>query len=242
MISTHVRVDDVEDESELRRGIPVANKIYGTAQTINCGNYVYFLALEKLLCLQREHPNVVTIFTEELLNLHRGQGMDIYWRDTCQCPTLDEYFDMIKNKTGGLLRLAIKLMQECATEKFDFVPVVDDIGTLYQIRDDYMNLVSEEYTKNKSFCEDLSEGKFSFPIIQCHIAGSDADFQQLLNILRQRTHDVEMKKYALKIMRQCGVFEHCKKRIDGLFEKISGDIRNVGGNPKLELILSSLNV
>lgn len=36
-------VDDVEDSSDLRRGTPVAHKIFGVAQTINGANYVYFL-------------------------------------------------------------------------------------------------------------------------------------------------------------------------------------------------------
>ena len=36
-------VDDIEDNSKVRRGNPVAHSIYGIAQTINCANYVYFL-------------------------------------------------------------------------------------------------------------------------------------------------------------------------------------------------------
>lgn len=41
-------MDDVEDSSELRRGIPVAHKVYGVPQTINSANYVYFLAMQQL--------------------------------------------------------------------------------------------------------------------------------------------------------------------------------------------------
>lgn len=59
--------------------------------------------------------------------------MEIHWRDTGTCPTEEEYLEMVKNsassefhslgstrqvltsrlllETGGLLRLAIKLMQ-----------------------------------------------------------------------------------------------------------------------------------
>jgi len=156
-------VDDVEDGSHLRRGNPVAHKIYGVAQTINCANYVYFLALQELQHIPR--PDLVQIFTDELINLHRGQGMDIYWRDAGLCPSEQEYLEMIGHKTGGLLRLAVKLMQACSQNPVDYVPLVNIIGTLYQIRDDYVNLRSTDYMKNKSFCEDLTEGKFSFPII-----------------------------------------------------------------------------
>ena len=36
------------------------------------------------------------LFVEELLELHRGQGMDIYWRDSFTCPTEEEYKEMVR--------------------------------------------------------------------------------------------------------------------------------------------------
>ncbi len=35
-------LDDIEDGSILRRGIPVAHKVFGIPSTINCANYVMF--------------------------------------------------------------------------------------------------------------------------------------------------------------------------------------------------------
>ena len=102
-------VDDVEDFSQLRRGVPVAHNIFGTAQTINSANYVYFAALQELLKLGND--KVIRIYTDELCNLHRGQGMDLFWRDTLTCPTEQDYLEMVGNKTGGLFRLAVQLMQ-----------------------------------------------------------------------------------------------------------------------------------
>jgi hypothetical protein len=114
-------VDDVEDSSILRRGIPVAHSIFGTPQTINSANYVYFKALQDLLVMN--NPKLIEIFTEELLNLHRGQGMDLYWRDSLTCPSEADYLEMVGNKTGGLFRLAIKLMQaESATPVYVPLP------------------------------------------------------------------------------------------------------------------------
>ena len=110
-------IDDVEDSSVLRRGIPVAHNIFGTAQTINSANYVYFKALEELVKLK--NAKLAQIYMEELINLHRGQGMDLFWRDTLTCPNEDEYLEMVGNKTGGLFRLAVKLMQaESNSDKY----------------------------------------------------------------------------------------------------------------------------
>lgn len=47
----------------------------------------------------------------------------------------------------------------------DYVPLVNLISIFFQIRDDYMNLQSAEYEDNKGFAEDLTEGKFSFPVV-----------------------------------------------------------------------------
>ncbi|KAH9831298.1 Geranylgeranyl pyrophosphate synthase, partial [Teratosphaeria destructans] len=239
-------VDDVEDNSALRRGVPVAHHIFGAAQTINSANYVYFCALQELLKLN--NPEVIQIYTEELLNLHRGQGMDLFWRDTLTCPSEDDYLEMVGNKTGGLFRLAIKLL--CAespshnfspnlrgssglngptsasssssaashhSAKVDYVPLVNTIGLLFQILDDYRNLSDTTYTANKGLCEDLTEGKFSFPVI--HSIRSDPTNLVLINILKQKTENEEVKRYAMQYMEKTGSFAYTRRVLRGLTKK-----------------------
>jgi geranylgeranyl diphosphate synthase type 3 len=98
-------IDDIEDGSKLRRGIPVTHSIFGVATTINSANYAYFLALEKCHALQNQQA--MDVFVGEMLNLHRGQGHDILWREDGRCPTEDQYINMVRDKTGGLFRLAV---------------------------------------------------------------------------------------------------------------------------------------
>jgi len=213
--SASLLVDDVEDSSLLRRGFPVAHAIFGIPQTINSSNYIYFCALQELQKLK--NPKVITIFAEELLNLHRGQGMDLFWRDTLTCPTEDDYLEMVGNKTGGLFRLGIKLMQAESRSLIDCVPLVNIIGLIFQILDDYQNLWSQQYTANKGMCEDLTEGKFSFPVI--HSIRSNPVNLQLLNILKQKTNDEEVKRYAVAYMESTGSFEYTRKVLAVLIER-----------------------
>ncbi|KAF2825885.1 geranylgeranyl pyrophosphate synthetase [Ophiobolus disseminans] len=219
-------VDDVEDSSILRRGIPVAHSIFGTPQTINSANYIYFKALQDLLLMQ--NPKLVEIFTEELLNLHRGQGMDLYWRDSLTCPSEADYLEMVGNKTGGLFRLAIKLMQAESAVEIDCAPLVSTIGLLFQILDDHLNLSpTSGYTSLKGLCEDLTEGKFSFPVI--HAIRADPSNQILINILKQKTTDEEVKRYALRYMESKGSFEYSARVVEELRGKTEGLVRGIEG-------------
>ncbi|KAJ3215035.1 Geranylgeranyl pyrophosphate synthase [Dinochytrium kinnereticum] len=230
-------IDDVQDDSALRRGIPVAHKIYGVASVINSANYVYFVALQRAMALNDTH--IVEIFTEELLQLHRGQGMELYWRDFGVCPTEDEYIEMVRNKTGGLLRLAVRLMQLCSNSTTNYIQLVDLIGIHYQIRDDYLNLVADQYAQNKGFAEDLTEGKFSYLIMHC-IKASVND-NQLASILRQRTTDLDVKKYAIRLMEKTKTFEATISKLKEIEETARAEIARLGGNPLLERVVDYLS-
>ncbi|KAK2593097.1 geranylgeranyl pyrophosphate synthetase [Conoideocrella luteorostrata] len=221
-------VDDVQDSSELRRGFPVAHNIFGVPQTINSANYIYFVALQELQKLN--NPGIISIFADELVNLHRGQGMDLFWRDTLTCPTEDDYLEMVGNKTGGLFRLGIKLMQAESAATVDCVPLVNLIGLIFQIRDDYLNLSSQQYSENKGLCEDLTEGKFSFPVI--HSIRANPGNMQLINILKQKTTDVQVKRYAVAHMESTGSFEYTRSVMAILItraSKMAQDMDRAGG-------------
>ncbi|XP_056464720.1 geranylgeranyl pyrophosphate synthase isoform X1 [Gadus chalcogrammus] len=229
-------IDDIEDSSTLRRGFPVAHSIYGVPSVINSANYVYFLGLEKVLTL--EHPEAVRVFTRQLLELHRGQGLDIHWRDTYTCPSEQEYRAMVLQKTGGLFGLAVGLMQLFSSWGRDLKPLLDTLGLFFQIRDDYANLRSREYSDNKSFCEDLTEGKFSFPTI--HAIWSCPESTQVQNILRQRTDNADIKRYCVDYLEKVGSFAYTRQTLRTLEEDTYRLIRELGGNPELESLVKHL--
>ncbi|CAH0605594.1 unnamed protein product [Chrysodeixis includens] len=229
-------IDDIQDNSILRRGIPVAHSIYGVASTINAANYAMIVALEKTQELG--HPMATKVYTEQLLELHRGQGIEIYWRDNFQCPSEEEYKEMTIKKTGGLFMLAIRLMQLFSDYKSDFSKLSAILGLYFQIRDDYCNLRVQEYTENKSYCEDLTEGKFSFPII--HAIKNPENDNQVLHILRQRTRDIEVKKYCITILERLGSFAYTRDTLHRLDEEARKEVARLGGNPHLEALLDDL--
>lgn len=65
-------------------------------------------------------------------------------------------------ETGGLLRLAVGLMQPFSEDRRNYTPLLNQLALYFQIRDDLINLASAEYMKAKSFCEDLTVRVFKF--------------------------------------------------------------------------------
>jgi len=231
-------LDDIEDNSILRRGIPVAHKIYGVPSTINSANYVMFICLERVLDLG--HPDAVKVFCEQMLELHRGQGMELYWRDNYQCPSEDDYRKMTIRKTGGLFNLAVRLMQLFSSDdNTNYVELTSLLGLYFQVRDDYANLCMEDYATNKSFAEDLTEGKFSFPIV--HAIKNNPEDRQIMNILRQRTTDNEVKKYCVSLLEKTGSFKYTLDVLEELDSKVRSEIEKLGGNVHLIALMDELN-
>ncbi|CAH2241849.1 jg16238 [Pararge aegeria aegeria] len=115
-------VDDIEDNSILRRGIPVAHSIYGIASTINAANFVVIIALDRTL--QLGHPMVTSSF--------------------------------------------------------------------------------------------------------------------VAHILRQRTRDVEVKRYCISLLEKFGSFQYTRERLQQLDDEARAEVKRLGGNPHLEELLDEL--
>ncbi|KAJ7621511.1 terpenoid synthase [Mycena polygramma] len=243
-------IDDIEDDSQLRRGNPVAHKIYGIPQTINAANYMYFLAFQELSRLPSPTNNLTAddlqplydILTSELILLHRGQGIELLWRDSNRCPTEEQYIEMVNNKTGGLLRIGVKLMMAFATQNktVDYVPLTNMIGVTFQIRDDLLNLQSSVYKVDKGFAEDLTEGKFSFPII--HGIREDQGNRQILNVLQKRPTSPTLKTHAIAYLKsETKSFEYTLSVLNQFHKEILAELERLGGSDKLKVLMEEFH-
>ena len=92
---------------------------------------------------------------------------------------------------------------------------------------------------SKSYCEDLTEGKFSFPII--HAVHQRPDDTRLLNILRQKSDEVSIKQHAVQWMKQCGSFEYTRQVLRDLKVRVLEEIEKLGGHEKLKALVEHLD-
>lgn len=61
-----------------------------------------------------------------------------------------------------------------------------------------------------------------------------------LDILRQRTRNVDVKKYCVKLLDSFGSFEHTRKVLTQLDTDARTEVENLGGNPLMIKILDGL--
>jgi len=50
----------------------------------------------------------ISFCVEQMLELHQGQGMDIYWRDAHICPSEEDYKEMVLRSKS-----CVMYMQQC---------------------------------------------------------------------------------------------------------------------------------
>lgn len=252
-------IDDIEDSLELRRGSTTAHVKYGVPLTINCANSMYFSAMNTALSVlplafALTHPTTsigdftaatLRILILEMLNLHRGQGTDIYWRDFSsaeQLPLIDDYINMVKHKTGGLFRLSSRLLAQCSdrAQSSMVIPVTNLLGIMYQIRDDYLNITDKSYAHLKGVAgEDLVEGKLSLPILHClhqkregplHHYIFDLSHHERVDLVDKRQeciqymHDAGLLQYTLDMLHECRKELHKMINDDALVDRDSASV------------------
>jgi octaprenyl-diphosphate synthase len=161
--------DDIEDESDERRGKPAIHKIYGVDTAINSGSFFYFLSSCCIeTCGLKNKERIYKFWTDCMRTLHLGQAMDISWhRNISFIPEINDYFLMCGMKTGGLSRLAAELgafaanAPEAALRQLG--EAAEKLGIGFQILDDVKNLTTGIPGKKRG--DDMVEGKKSLPIL-----------------------------------------------------------------------------
>lgn len=232
-----IMVDDIEDDSDLRRGKPATHKIFGVDIAINAGNFMYFAGFAPLIeNSERFPPEIMTraynAVIKEMITIHLGQATDIAWHNNLADAdniTEDEYLQMCANKTGVLLRVSARLAailtgQDEETEEA-LAEFAESIGIAFQIQDDIMNLEPTEKW-GKEVGDDINEGKRTIIVIHALKHASESERKRLLEILKMHTKDPEIINEAITIVKKCGSIDYArsfaKKLVKDAWEKAEG--------------------
>ena len=219
-----IMIDDIEDNSELRRGKPCTHRLFGLDVAINAGNAMYYLPLLTLLKNQDKLSadklsRIYQTYTSEMINLSLGQAMDIAWhRGLADADSLNEaqYLQMCAFKTGTLARMAAEIAAILCEASEDTVQrlgrFAEALGVAFQIQDDLLDLTSKEFASKKGGKgQDITEGKRSLVVIHTLEKAKPADKKRLISILRMHTSDQKLRDEAIQIMARYGSIEYAEQ-------------------------------
>jgi octaprenyl-diphosphate synthase len=246
--------DDIEDNSDQRRGKPAVHLVYGADTAINSGSFLYF---HGLCCLSRwdaragDKLAVFELWGSYMRRLHLGQAMDIAWhRDFQSLPGLEEYETMCRLKTGVLARMAAVLGVHAAaavsaresgqghaernlrdvealTETLG--RAAENLGLGFQILDDVKNLTTGNPGKKRG--DDIVEGKKSLPVLlYLHKNSAQRDFAgRCFSAAREKGTGAAEVEAFIAALEEAGVIEEARVRGLALIAEAEEALKNGAG-------------
>lgn len=162
--------DDIEDDSEFRRGKPTLHREYGIPLALNAGDAMNAISArllkQNLRLLGAElSARIFDEFDHMSMETIEGQAMELGWIRDNDCSTSEEdYLLMVLKKTGWYsfihpIRLGALIADPARSDLDGFNRFGYFLGTAFQIQDDVLNLAGSRKKYGKEIGGDLLEGK-----------------------------------------------------------------------------------
>jgi geranylgeranyl pyrophosphate synthase/predicted secreted hydrolase len=226
-------IDDVEDQSRIRRGGPCCHVIHGEPIAINAGSACYFLG-QKLLASDslsdRDKLRIYDLYFAALRAGHSGQALDLYGVDDVMNAAVESGESVeLEARIRAIHRLktaapAASLARMGAVagggtdEQIEVLGCFfESVGLAFQIMDDVLNLRGFKGDL-KSRGEDISRGVVTYPIAK---AVSRLDLENRRNLwkkLKSKPDERRVIDGVIADLEVCGAIEDCVQEAHQMVE------------------------
>jgi len=164
--------DDVIDSADTRHGVASVNAKWNQTAAILGGDFLLARASEIAAPLGSE---AVGLIANTYAKLCEGQVLELQLEDDLEHGP-DDYYEVIGGKTASLIRTSARLGALVAGADRDAVEAAStwawEMGLVFQVTDDVLDLVAEEAWLGKPAGSDIGEGVFTLPVLYA-LAGPD---------------------------------------------------------------------
>ena len=226
-------VDDVQDQSDIRRGGPTCHLIYGEPLAINAGTACYFVG-QKLLfsssMSDQDRLRIYDLYFEALRAGHAGQAFDIRGVDhqmesvvmSGQTEELERsVLATHRLKTaapaGALARMGAVVGGGSDEQIEALGSYFESVGLAFQIVDDVLNL--RGFKGNlKDRGEDIRHGKVTMPVVRAMGVMQLEQRRALWDTIKSKPTDSETVVQCIDSMERCGAVADCVALANELVE------------------------
>ena len=260
-------VDDIEDRSELRRGVPCAHMKYGEPLAINAGTAAYFQGQQLLLVpgLSADKLNKVYDYYFSALRAgHAGQALDISGLDYLMLDTINAgtpaAFDLAESRIIAVHRLktavpAASLARMGALvgggteEQIEAVGLYyESVGIAFQIMDDVLNLrglysgkadVASQAKTLKTLGEDIMAGKVTIPVVKAMRRIPKERMLALWEVIKSKPQARAVVDDVIAQLEACGAVDECVAQSEAMVDDAFAKLDKVIPDSFSKLMLRS---
>jgi len=219
-------VDDVEDDSEIRRGGASCHRLHGANRALNAGTAAYFLAEPPIH--QDDLPaevklRVYRLYFDALRAGHAGQALDLEGFDDEAARAVESgdttllerrVLAMHRLKTaapaGMMARVGAILGGGSATQVEALGRFFEAVGLAFQIMDDVLNLRGFERDL-KQRGEDVRQGKLTLPIARALAGLPEAERRWLWLSVKAKPQAPREVDQIIGVVEGCGALDDCAR-------------------------------
>ena len=240
--------DDLMDRSPLRRGQPTVYTRWGDNTAILSGDTMYALAWRYFLRqpTPRLHE-ILQCFNETAIEVCEGQQKDMNFENISLSEvTIDDYMDMIRQKTAVLLAGALKIgalyagAPDDETEKLYRFGI--HLGLAFQLQDDLLDGYGDTAVFGKKTGQDIRDNKKSYlPLKALQLCNTEqrTEIEELFAAKDNMDEDQKVAK-VMAIYNAVGLKTEIEKAIEAEFSVAQKALDDIGADEELKRPLREL--
>ena len=184
--------DDVVDFSELRRGRPSANALWGNRRSVLAGDFLY--ARASTIITEDGNTDILWEFVNAIRSMSEGELLQLQRSFDAEI-TEAHYFSVIESKSAVLLSASCAcgsiLGGVTKAEQRKLTEFGRELGIAFQLRDDALDYESGEEVLGKRQYADLLEGKVTLPLLLTLKRCAPAEHEAISAVLKAAAHFAE---------------------------------------------------
>jgi geranylgeranyl diphosphate synthase, type II len=210
--------DDIEDDSDERRGLPALHRLHPVSLSINAGDALHVYMWQ--VVHQSGIPGAFEEFLEMIHQTAEGQHIDLGWVEAKRWDiTQADYLELVRRKTARYTVVSPLILGALAAGCEPDPRLTDaglDLGIAFQIRDDVLNLIGDFRTYGKEIAGDLLEGKRTLMLVHLLEHADPATRANVISTLERARPEKTQSEidFILKKMHELGSITHAQTVAD----------------------------